>query len=415
MFSQLHTHTHIGSRLDAMASPGDYAERAAEFNHKAVAITDHGRLNGIHEHQQQCLKYDVKPIIGVEMYVADELEVYGDDEKRKRTKNRHVVLLVKNKKGYENLLRLNYISVKDTEHFYYLPRINKEELFRYNEGLVLGTACMGNPFAQLMLMDRTDDAYSLFEEYHEVFKEDFYVEIQLNELQDQKRVNELMINLANVNGVPIVMTGDVHYLEKGQHELQTLAMAIRDKSTIDNIQFEFESKELYYHHTNDYIDFNERFNYNYDKSDIISWCRNTTDVSVKIDFLLPERNKLFLPKITDDDDRELIKKGKAGLEERFECDYKDVPKEYRSQLEKELEVIIRKGFSSYFLIVDDITQFSIREGIYGRIGRGSVGGSLLAYSLGIHNLDPIKRGLLFERFMSDKRSPDLVLDYFCEK
>lgn len=402
-FSQLHTHNYIGSLLDSMASPEDYAKRAAEFGHVAVATTDHGRANAIYEHQQQCLKHGIKPIIGVELYINDQLE-YIVDGKRKRNKNNHLVILVKNKKGYENFLYLNWLSMKDATHFYYVPRITTKELLDHSEGLILGTACMANPFVS---------SEELFKEFIETFKEDLYVEIQLNEIPEQKNVNEIMMFYADKYGAPKVITGDVHYLEKGQSELQTLAIAIRDKTTIDNIKFELEGKELFYHDIGDYIDFNERFKFEYKKSDVLSWCRNSTDISNKVDFLIPEKTKLLLPKMTDNDDRELIRKGKTGLEERFECDYKDIPKEYRKQLEKELELIIRKGFSSYFLIVDDITQFSIRENIYGRIGRGSVGGSLLAYALRIHNLDPIKRGLLFERFMSDQRNPDLMLDYFC--
>jgi DNA polymerase III subunit alpha len=419
-FTQLHIHSHVGSRLDAIGSPGDYAQRAMELGHPALAVTDHGRISGIWEHQVQCLKYGVKPLLGVEAYVSPKLEVFDEKEKRQRTKTQHVILLVKDKVGYNNLLRLNYISMSDTKHFYYSPRITLQELFDNKGGLVIGSGCMANPIARHLLSETNGYegeylAEKLYERYVLEFGDNFYTEIQLNELEEQKIVNEFMIRMANKHGVPIVITGDVHYLEPGQDKLQTLAIAIRDKTTIDKLKFELESKHLYYHDVKDYLEFNKKFEFNYSENDIISWCNNTMDVADKCNFLIPERNKIFLPKMSDNDEALLIKKGKEGLMNRVGAtEWKEVPKEYQKQLSKELEIIIRKGFASYFLIVEDITQFSIKEKIYGRIGRGSVGGSLLAYALGIHNLDPIKRGLLFERFMSESRSPDLVINYFEE-
>lgn len=411
-FVQLHCHNHIGSRLDAIAGPEDYAQRAMELNHPALATTDHGRISSFWEHQTQCKKYDVKPILGVEMYLTNQLEVIDDKGKRKRTKTQHIILLVKNPVGYNNLLKLNYLSMNDSKHFYYSPRITLKELFEHKEGLVVGTGCIANPVSKLVLGEKEDVAEKLYVMMVGEFGDDFYTEVQLNELEEQKVVNDFMIRMANKHGIPIVMTGDVHYLDEGQDKLQTLAIAIRDKATIDNLKFELESKFLHYHDIDDYLDFNKKFGFNYPESDILSYCSNSLAISDKCNFTIPERSKIFLPTVSDNDDALLIKKGKEGLMNRFEVDdYKEVPKEYQKQLAKELEVIIRKGFASYFLIVEDITQFSINEGIYGRFGRGSVGGSLLAYALGIHSLDPIKRGLLFERFMSESRSPDLVINY----
>jgi DNA polymerase III subunit alpha len=418
MFCQLHLHTHLGSRLDGIASPEDYAQKAMKLNHPAIAITDHGRLSAIWEHQQTCLKYSIKPIIGVEMYLNDNLEEYDAKEKRIRGKNNHIIILVKNKDGYKNLLKLNYLSMKDATHFYYVPRITTKELFLHKEGLIIGTGCMANPFASLLRNKEEEKAEKLFNLYCKVFKDNFYTEVQLNEItgengelkNGQKTINDFMIYLANKNGVPIVVTGDVHYLDKGHDKLQTLAIAIRDKATIDNLQFELESKELYYHDIEDYVNFNEKFNYNYSKNDIIEWCNNTTFIADKTNFLIPNREKLYLPKVSENDDSLLIKEAKEGLQKRFNLE--KIPKNYQRRLAYELEIIIRKGFSSYFLLVKDITDFSIRENIYGRIGRGSIGGSLVAYSLGIHNIDPIKFNLLFERFLSESRSSDIVIDYF---
>jgi DNA polymerase-3 subunit alpha len=286
----------------------------------------------------------------------------------------------------------------------------------------VGTGCFANPVISALRKGEVEKAEKVFNTLLDIFKDRFYIEVQLNELnhkvdelnEGQKTANNFMVGLGKKYGVPVVLTGDVHYLEKGHDKLQTLAIAIRDKTTIDNLQFEFESKELYYHDTKDFLDFNERFGYNYPKESIMEWLKNSEYIAEKCNYQIPEREKMYLPKISTDDDKTLIEHGKKGLEARFNTSWDNIPTEYRKRLEMELEIIIRKGFASYFLIVDEITQFSIKEDIYGRIGRGSVGGSLLAYALGVHNLDPIKYGLLFERFISEQRCPDLVLDYFYE-
>ena len=420
----VHLHVHsVFSLLDGMATPEEYAKRAFEYRHPALAITDHGRLSGIWENQQACKKYGIKPIIGIEMYITDELETFEPlDAKRIRQKNSHLILLASNKEGYQNLLKLNYMSMKDEKHFYYVPRTTIQELFDNNGGIFVGTGCFAGSISTVLRKGEDEKAEKVFSTLFDVFKSRLYIEVQLNELNHkidelefgQRSYNDFVLTLGKKYGVPVVLTGDVHYLEKGQDKLQTLAIAIRDKTTIDNLKFEFESKELYYHDTKDFLDFNERFGYNYPKENIMEWLKNSEYIAEKCNYQIPEREKMYLPKISADDDRTLIEHGKKGLEARFNTSWDNIPTEYRKRLEMELEIIIRKGFASYFLIVDEITQFSIKEDIYGRIGRGSVGGSLLAYALGIHNLDPIKHGLLFQRFISDQRCPDLILDYFCE-
>lgn len=381
-FVHLHLHAHLGSRLDGISSSEDYCKKALEYNHPAIAITDHGRLNGIYEHQEVCLKNNIKPIIGMEMYLANELEKYEvsrGKERRVRTRNSHIILLAKNKTGYENLLYLNYLSMKDATHFYYNPRITQEELFEHSEGIVVGTACLANPFISLLRGGKVREAVSRFSKYVNVFKDDFFVELQINELTHsidelnlgQKTANDFMIRLANKFGIPIVFTGDVHYAEQGQDKLQTLSIAIRDKATIDNLQFELESKELFYHDVKDFIDFNERWRYGYSKDDIFSWCHNTKIIADKCDFLIPKRKRLHLPKTSENDDKKLINFSMEGLRDKFKVEeYKEVPKEYRKRLEMELEVIMRKGFSSYCLILEDIYKYADNEKIYKGPARG---------------------------------------------
>jgi len=222
-----------------------------------------------------------------------------------------------------------------------------------------------------------------------------------------------MIRLGNKFGVPIVITGDVHYLEKGQDKLQTLSIAIRDKSTIDNIKFQLESKQLFFHDEEDYINFNEEWKYGYSKSDIISWCNNAVDVANKCNFTIPKRTKVHLPKMSKDDDALLIKKAREGLQKKFKVEgYKKIPNEYRKRLSMELETLIRKGFSSYCMILYDIYEFIGEKGYYRGAGRGSASGSLVLYALDVTTLDPIKYNLLFQRFVSAERTPDMVLNYW---
>lgn len=420
-FVQLHIHNSMGSLLDGVASSEDYAKRASEYGHEALAVTDHGRLIALYNHQQSCLKYGIKPIFGMEAYLTDEL-VHEEDGKRKRTHANHLILLVKNEKGYKNLLKLNYISNKDTDHFYYVPRITEDELFENGEGLIIGSACLASKFSILIRDGKIDECEKLILKYLNKFREDFYIEIQINELTNkidnaefgQKTINEVMIGFADKYGIPIVLTSDTHYLNKEDSQIQTLSIALRNKETRSNVSFQLEAKSLYYHKIDDFMNFNKEFGYNYPENKIIEYCSNAYDISKKCDFLIPERKKMLLPYVygtQENDDSELIKKARAGLKKRLNG---EVTQEYKDRLNHELEVILRKGFSSYALILEDIFRHIKEKGMWSGIARGSGGGSLVLYSLGITELNPIKFGLIFERFLSETRSPDSVINYFCE-
>lgn len=409
---QLHLHDHVGSKLDAIASLEEYAEKAYNLGHKGLAATNHGSLSSNFELQQAANKFNLKPIFGIEMYIADQLvttKSKARKEKRIREKNYHLILLAKNKIGYKNLLYLNYLSNKDEEHYYYVPRILLEELIKNKEGLIVLSGCMNSPINRNYLEGNIDKAKNIIELLKNEFNDDFYGEIHLNEIEEQKKANEFI--LENFN--KIVLTGDVHYLNPGESQIQNLAIAIRNKQTIDELNFEIESKSLYYHDIKDYIKFNEEFNYNYSKSDIIKYTQNTMEVFDKCNYNIPERTKMYLPNIYEDDDMVLINKSKENLCKLFDVNnFNEVPKEYQDRLKKELEIVIRKGFSSYILILEDIFQFIEKEKLYKAPGRGSAAGSLILYVLNITTLDPIKNGLLFERFLSEERSIDYVCNYF---
>jgi len=415
-FSHLHIHSHIGSQLDGVGTPTQYAELAKKMGHTSLAITDHGKMNGHYEHYQACKKAGIKPIFGVEAYVEFELERMAEVKgkvKRQRNKNMHMVLLAKNEIGYKNLLKLNYLSNSDEKHYYYTNHILIKEIFEHKEGIIIGTACMGSPFARLYRDDKKDLSEKLFKTFKEQFGEDFYAEIQMNEIthpidnfeHGQKSVNEWMISLAKKYDVPIVMTGDVHYAEPGLDKIQTLA----------ELDWKLEGKSLFYMDESDFHKFNEDWDYGYTKEEIDEWCNNTQLIADRCEFKFMERNRLLLPKFSKDDDSLLIKESKNGLVNKMKLSlWEEVPVKYRKRLVRELEILLRKGFASYIMILWDVFNFSKRENIMRGPSRGSGGGSLVLYSLDITTLDPIEYELIFERFLSDERSMDVIYDYFGE-
>lgn len=421
-FCHLHLHSFF-SKLDGIPSPEEYVAKAKEKQHPYLSITDHGHANSFFRLQTSCHESGIKPIFGIEMYINDYLVTTSEKEKRIRTRDRHLILLAKNKIGYENLLYLNYLSMKDADHFYYSPRITTQELFNNKEGLIVGSACINSPFGGLLMNGEVLETFNLVKKFQEELGEDFYIEVQLNELNyafeklknGQKTYNDTMISIANKLGIPIVITGDVHYLEKGQDNLQTLSIIIRNKETIESNTFELESKNLYYHSIADYIGFDKDFGYNYGEERVTSYCNNAVDIASRINFEMPIRKKMHLPKITEDDNKVLILKSKEGLIRKLKKEsYTEVPQEYRKRLEYELEVLIRKGFAGYFLIFEDIYEFIKREGILRGVSRGSGGGCLTLYALDVTTIDPIKYGLIFSRFLSTERTSDIVINYFKE-
>lgn len=423
-FTQLHIHANAGSRLDAVASSEDYAEKAKELGHTHLALTDHGKLSGFYDHQKACDKYDLIPIFGVEMYINDELIILDKKEKRQRIPNNHIILLAENQTGYKNLLKLNYISMNDTDHFYYRNHITFEELFTHSEGLIVGTACMASPFSRLFREGKEEEAEVLYKKFVEKFgKNNFYTELQLNEIineekvpgakEGQKTINNFMEGLADKYGITKVLTGDVHYLNDGDDWLQTVSLGIQDGSTYDNIKFELEGKHLFYHTVNDYKIFNKKWNYGYSDEYIEELCNNAYEISKRCNARIPERTKMILPTVTENDSKNLIILAREGLAKKLNKEtLEEVDKEYRDRLEKELEVLLRKGMASYILILEDIFRATKKEGLMAGAGRGSGAGSLVLYALEITTIDPLRFGLLFERFLSDSRSSDYVYNYF---
>lgn len=421
-FVPLHLHS-VYSLYDGLGTSKEYIKKASEYGHRAVALTDHGRMGGLIDHRDACLKSGIKPISGMEAYLTRGLTSFDDKQKRVRTKNNHVILLAKNKKGYNNILKINYLSNKDEEHYYYNPRITYQELFENSEGIVCGSACLASGFAYFLKMDMEDEAEKLFIRFLDTFKEDFYAEIQLNEVRNdeggilkrgQFSYNNWLIETSTKYGVPIVVGGDVHYVNQEDHKVQELSFNLRDDKESDE---EFICKNLYYHRTEDFLRFNKEFGYNYNEGDLNTWISNSCYIADRIDFVIPERDRMFLPRMAQDEETVLVEKTMKGLVNHFNVkDISEVPVEYRDRAKHELALILRKGVSRYFLVLEDICSFSDSEGISRGPGRGSAGGSLVACALGITkwSIDPLKLGLLFERFISSERLPDQIIDFFVE-
>jgi DNA polymerase-3 subunit alpha len=368
-FVNLHVHG-VHSLYDAINTPEEIVQKTVELNQPGVALTDHGSLGGILRLKNAALKAGIKPITGIENYCVENLIEEDNKGKRIKQKNAHVILLAKNLKGYKNILHLNYLANKDVEHYYYKPRNIFDELFKYHSGIVVGTACIASGFANYLKRDMPYEAEKLFKKFVEVFKDDLFAELQINEIEEQKHYNKWLINQANKYGVPIVLTADAHYINPDGAEIQEFSFALR-KDDDKEVGEEFQCHHLYLHNINDFKKLNALFDYGYSDYQIDMWCKNSIDVMNKIDFIIPERNKMILPRQAFDEDDRLMELVRQGMCEHFNVDdYKKVPKEYRERIRTELDIIIRKGVSRYFLILWDIFQFIKKEKISTGVSRG---------------------------------------------
>lgn len=422
-FAQLHCHHASGSMLDSVVTSEELAKRASELGHKSLSVTDHGRLSAWFDHQAACRKYGLNPVFGLEQYVIpdDELITLNDKGKRVRCRNNHLILLAKNMEGMNNIRHLHYISMAAENHFYYNNHSTFSEIFQYKDGVICGTACMMSPFSNALKDGKPEKAEELFNLFLNNFKDDFYVEIQLNELtkeiagleHGQKSTNDFLIDLANKNGVPIVITGDVHYLGREDYRIQDISLAMREKRTMNDPGFTLESRTLYYHDIDDYRYFDTRFEYNYGDEKIFEWCNNAEEIASRCHAEIPERTTMIFPNVTLEDEYEMERISKENLAKKFGVDdWRKAPQEYIDRIEMELGLLKRKGFGSYCMVLYDIFKYCDEEGIPVGYGRGSGAGSLVLYLLGVTKIDSIKYGLLFERFLSDARTVNTVVDYF---
>ncbi|HPT08634.1 MAG TPA: DNA polymerase III subunit alpha [bacterium] len=403
-FVHLHNHTHY-SLLDGLTNLDDFIAKAKDQGCPALAITDHGVMYGVIEFYKKCKKAGIKPIIGVEAYLAPKSRF--DKNTRSDARNYHLLLLAKDNTGYQNLIKLT--SKAHLEGFYYKPRIDWEILKEYHEGLIACSACMGGEIPSLILAKQLDQAKEKILAYNDLFGQDnFYLEIQDHpELEGQLRLNEQLKKFSKELNIPLVVTNDIHYLNKEDAEAQDILLCLQSKKKKDDPD---RMKMLGDYSCRDPKELMTAF------SDVPEAISNTVKIAEKCNVEI-KLNDIHLPYFAVpqayNQSSYLAKLCEDGILKRFsEASSKEI-EEVRKRLDYELEVINKMGWPSYFLIVSDLVNWAKNQKIVVGPGRGSAAGSMVCYLTGITNLDPIKYELLFERFLNPDRisMPDIDLDF----
>lgn len=454
-FVHLHLHS-SASLLDGVGSIKRYVEQCKEFNMPAMAVTDHGNMSNLFELYKQCKKNDIKPIMGCEMYVKpnkplisltqqeneeenskenadnnedDDKKTKVDEAKQER-KSYHQIVLAKNEIGWKNLCKLNFFSFQKPKDefydeklggFYYRPRITREALFANKEGIIATSACMASEINRHISAGLIEEAYKLVEEYKQIFGDDYYIELQLNELEEeganQKLINKHLIDFARALDIKTIITSDTHYNNREDAILQDIVIGIARRTTIyDEKAFKLHARNLYFHNRGDHYRLNEEFKYGYSQDFIDECLDNTLEIADKCNFEFEK--KTHYPSFYENSDDSKKKLTQLCIDALKEYAIKknfdnDTIRKYKERLKHELSIIQGNGYSDYMLIVWDMMRYAREKGIATGPGRGSVGCSLVAYLLKICKLDPVKRNLFFERFLNENNlsTPDIDLDF----
>ncbi|UCB51909.1 MAG: DNA polymerase III subunit alpha, partial [Candidatus Zixiibacteriota bacterium] len=402
-FVHLHVHTQY-SLLDGANKLDELVGQAHKFKMPALAITDHGNMFGAVEFYRKCMAAGVKPIIGCEMYVAPQDRRKKEPVRGLPDAGYHLILLVKNHTGYKNLMKLT--SMGYLEGFYHKPRIDKEVLGQHSEGLLALSSCLHGEVPSLLLGGNDKKAREVTEDYKSIFGQgNFFLEIQNHQIEEEKKVIPLLVKLAEEANIGLVATNDCHYLRKEHSAAHDALLCIQTgKKVTDTDRLKFANDQMYFKSPEE---MKSLF------ADFPSALENTLRIAESCNLDL-EFGKTHLPELPppagfDDLDSHLEFLSRKGLDRR----YAKVTPGLEERLEYELRVIKQMGFAGYFLIVKDFIDYAKKERIRVGPGRGSVGGSLVAYCLGITSLDPIKYGLLFERFLNPERIslPDIDIDF----
>ncbi|MDR2886784.1 MAG: DNA polymerase III subunit alpha [Bacteroidales bacterium] len=408
-FAHLHVHTQY-SILDGASSIPKLIDRVKELGMDAVAITDHGNMFGVKEFHNAATAKGIKPVIGCEMYVAKRSisEVSGKEDRS----GDHLILLAKNLKGYNNLVKL--VSTAWIKGFYYKPRIDKELLAQYSEGLIASSACIAGEIQEAILNGNTSRAEAALKEYLDIFGEDFYLEIQRHETYDpdadrsvfplQQKVIEAFKQLAVKYGVKIIATNDIHFINADDAEAHDRLICINTAKDVDDPDRLRYSKQ-------EYLKSEDEMRNVF--SDIPEAIDNIPGLTDKVEIFDLDNDPIMpdfkLPEGYTNDDEYLRFLTYKGAEERWGT----LTQEHTDRLDFELAMIEKMGFPGYFLIVQDFLRAAREMGVSVGPGRGSAAGSAVAYALRITDIDPIKYGLLFERFLNLDRisMPDIDIDF----
>ncbi|MGB3023427.1 MAG: DNA polymerase III subunit alpha [Candidatus Saccharimonadales bacterium] len=415
-FVHLHNHTHH-SLLDGLTKVGELVSRVKELGMSAVAMTDHGTLSGAIEFYKACKAEDIKPIIGIETYVA--ARTIHDREPAKDKARYHLILLAMNNTGYQNLMKLSTIA--NLEGVYYKPRIDHDLLMKYNEGLIALSACLGGEVAEKIRNESYDEAKKTAEWYRSVFGDRYYLEIQDHDTKEQKETNTKILKLASDTGIPCVVTSDAHYLDQSDQEAHEILLCVGTTAFLAD-EGRMSLKD-YHLHVTDPRDVITRWGT--DHPEVI---KNTKEIADRCDVTL-EFGKILIPRFpvpegeTEKSHLDILvwqglawryggvaKEAIASLTEK--AARKTLSPDVITRAEYELGVIDTMGFNGYFLIIHDFINWGKDQGIIFGPGRGSAAGSIIAYGLNITDLDPLKYDLLFERFLNPDRisMPDIDID-----
>ncbi|UHA72427.1 DNA polymerase III subunit alpha [Paenibacillus sp. 481] len=411
-FVHLHVHSEY-SLLDGAARIEALATQAAANGMKALALTDHGVMYGTIAFYKACLKHGIKPIIGMEAYVTA-----GSRHERASRKEQpiyHLILLAKNKQGYRNLMKI--CSVGHLEGFHYKPRVDMETLQQYGEGIICLSACLGGEVSQHVLHDRLDEARAAAERYRDIFKDGFYLELQDHHLPEQKKVNIGLIALSEQTGIPLVATNDVHYIRQEDAAMQDVLICIGTGKTVEEEgRLRIPTDQLYFKSGDEMSAL-----FRHVPEAILNTARIAEQCKVEIELggaVLPAFEPIPEGLTAAQYLRQLCE---AGLHNRYAhvSEWQDAAFQESAwqRLHYELDTIVNMGFADYFLIVWDFIRYAHEQGIMTGPGRGSSAGSLVAYTLRITNVDPLKYNLLFERFLNPERitMPDIDIDFNDER
>lgn len=397
-FCHLHVHS-CYSLLDGSIRIKDLVARAAEQNMPAVALTDHGAMYGAIEFYKEAKARGIKPIIGCEVYVAPRSRLAKQTGEEERS--HHLILLAQNKEGYANLTRL--VSAGFLEGFYYKPRIDKELLAQHSNGLIVLSACLAGEIPALILKGEREKARQVARWYKDVFPGRFFLELQDHGLKEQQEANRVLTELSRELDIPLVATNDVHYLEKKDARIQDILVCIGTQKTLDDPKrLRFPNDEFYFKSEQEMA-----------RLFPVEALENSIRIADMIDLEFQFGHTIIphfdVPSGFSDTASYLRHLCYEGIKRR----YSKLANEIKQRLEYELNIIHQMGFDDYFLIVWDFINYAKKHEIAVGPGRGSAAGSLAAYALGITDIDPLRYGLLFERFLNPERvsMPDIDTDF----
>ena len=403
-FVHLHTHTAY-SLLDGQGTIEKLVDRAKALGQTAMAITDHGNMYGVIDFYEYARQQGIKPILGCEVYVAARSRL--DKVHEYDAQSYHLILLAENEEGYHNLMKL--VSIGFVEGYYYRPRVDMEVLRQYSRGLIALSACMSGVLSRNILAGGYEEAKRRAQEFIDIFgRENYFVEIQDHGILEQQKLNRELIALAGELKLQLVATNDIHYVRREDAVYQDVLMCIQMGKTVDDEdRMKMSTDQLYLKSEEEMAEL-----FSYVPEALENTCRIAERCNVEIEF-----GKLHLPRFDVPEGMTsyeyLRKLTEQGMAERYPDDDGTV----RSRLEYELETIRSMGYVDYFLIVWDFIRYARENGIMVGPGRGSAAGSVVSYCLHITNVDPIRYGLIFERFLNPERvsMPDIDIDFCYER